>query len=236
MPGAVTEQWTCPDCGRSFANANQSHACVTLTLNDVLLDATPLAVELYRAVESALRDCGDYRIHPQKTRIAFITTMSFAGVRLANRWIDLDFITASPIDDERIRRVVLYGPTSFGNTVRISAQEDIDDALRGWLGLAYRRGLQETLDPKAEVEPVAGGTLDRLRVPVVATAVEEGEDLVLRIPRYATEAFAAHPAVNIRVRGSSMRGAVEHGHVSADLKSLGLVAGDSVDVTLTPAP
>jgi len=24
----VTDMWTCPSCGRSFASRNQSHACV----------------------------------------------------------------------------------------------------------------------------------------------------------------------------------------------------------------
>lgn len=36
-----------------------------------------------------MASCGEFRVHPQKTRIAFITTMTFAGVKLARRWVDV---------------------------------------------------------------------------------------------------------------------------------------------------
>lgn len=30
MPRTERELWVCPDCGRAFANANQSHTCAPL--------------------------------------------------------------------------------------------------------------------------------------------------------------------------------------------------------------
>jgi Domain of unknown function (DUF5655) len=207
---------------------------VQLTLDDVLADASPHAVDLYRAVEAAVRNCGAFRIHAQKTRIAFITAMSFAGVGLAERWVDLSLITPEPIGDDRIARIELYGPTSFANTLRIHRAGDVDADVRGWLSLAYRRGLQETLDPGARVSPVIGIALQRLRVPVAATvAVDDGE-LALRVPRYAAQALADQHEVLVRVLGSTIPGEITpSGMVVADLGSVGLGEGDRVDVSLT---
>jgi hypothetical protein len=96
-----------------------------------------------------LAEAGDFRIHSQKTRIAFISRMSFASVKLARRWVDLAFIMPNPIDDPRIRRIELYGPTSFSHHVRLGEVEQVDRAVRGWLAEALRRGDQETLNPRA---------------------------------------------------------------------------------------
>jgi hypothetical protein len=40
-------------------------------------------MSIYEAVVEALERCGEFRIHAQKTRIAFISRMSFAGVSVA---------------------------------------------------------------------------------------------------------------------------------------------------------
>lgn len=228
----MTDLWTCPDCGRQFANRKQAHSCVTITLDEHLA-VSPAAVELYEAVAAALRDCGEYRIHPQKTRIAFITTMTFASVRLAQRWVDLGLITPEPIEDNRIAKVDLYGPTSFASELRLRSIADVDADVREWLCIAYERGLQETLDTAAMVEPVTGLTLERLRVPLASTVVPHGDDLALALPRYAMDVFGAHPAVRVRIKGETLDGEItEDGALIVDVASLGLGEGDPVDVTL----
>jgi hypothetical protein len=68
-----------------------------------LAAASDHVVDLCRELHAAMSACGQFRIHPQKTRIAFISTMTFAGARLARRWMDVSLITPEPIDDPRIR-------------------------------------------------------------------------------------------------------------------------------------
>lgn len=229
----MTDLWICQDCGRRFANRNQTHSCVTITLDESLAEGSPVAVALYEMVADALRDCGEYRVHPQKTRIAFITTMTFASVRLAERWVDLSLITPRPIDDDRIRRIELYGPTSFASELRIGDANDVDADVRAWLCNAYERGLQESLDPTATVVPVTGITLERLRVPLASTVIAIGDDLAFAVPDYASQAFGAHSRVVARVAGETLRGEISTaGVLEIDLASLGLGEGDPVDVTL----
>ena len=239
LTGVDTDLWTCPDCGRRFANRNQWHSCIEMALEEHLADKSELAVDLYGAFETAVRDCGEFRIHPQKTRVAFIASMTFAGARLAQRWIDVSFIVPTPISDERIRTIEMYGPTSFLHSIRISQPESIDADVRSWLCEAHRRGLQETLDPNADVAPVTGLALRRLMVPLRATVIEDGEELALRLPRYAVAAFAHHPAVIARVDKVELSGTVASqngGTLSfADpgaLRALGVGVGETADAFL----
>ena len=102
------ELWVCPVCGRRFANRNQWHSHGQ-SLEEYLADKTPEAIALFTAFAAAVRECGDYRMHPTKTRVAFITRMSFAGASLRRRWIDAGFILPYHSDSPRFRRIEDYG-------------------------------------------------------------------------------------------------------------------------------
>jgi len=229
----------CRSCRRQFANTNQWHSCIELALDEHLAAKSDLGVELYSTVESALRVCGEFRIHPQKSRVAFIARMTFAGVRLATRWADLSFILARPLDDRRIRSLEMYGPTSFGHHVRIADPSEVDRDVRAWLCEAHSRGQQETLDSKATVEPLVGIALERVLVPLRTRVVDTVDGLALRLPVYAAQAFGAHPYVTARVgrnryaaeiRTDEGRPVMFMGDV---LNQLGLGSGDETDAFLT---
>ena len=236
----MRELWTCPACGRQYANANQWHSCGNPELDDVLSRHTDHAVGIYQAIESALAEAGDFRIHPQKTRIAFISRMSFASVTLARRWVDMAFILPSYVDDPRIRRIELYGPTSFGHHLRLGGVTEVDGDVHAWLAEALRRGDQETLDPSARVDPVVGRSLEILMVPLRTRVCRHADGLALALPRYAAEAFEAHPRVNARIARSHQSGRIEPTPAGDllvfdhdELSRLGLGENEKTDAFLT---
>ena len=231
--------WTCPECERRFANTHQWHSCIELSLESALAGASDQARGLYQAVADAMAACGEFRIHPQKSRIAFITIMTFAGVKLARRWVDVSLITAEPIDDPRIERLECYGPTSFAHTIRVTDPAQLDPTVREWLCRAWRRGNRETLDPGAHVQPLAGRALELVLVPLRALVVERADDLALAIPRYAAEVFADHPTARAKIGGTVVTGAIEadgeqwtFSPLQPVLRELGAGSGDTVDAFL----
>lgn len=235
--------WSCRQCGRTFANANQWHACTDLSVEDRLAEESAEAVALYRTIVAELESHGPFRIHPQRSRIAFIATMTFASVRFARSWVDLSLITAKPIASDRVRAVDLYGPTTFDSTVRLSAVAQVDDDLRTWLGHAYARGIRKTLDSHASVGTVRDPIRDVLRVPLVArVGVEPDGTRYLIVPAYAAEALGHRSDVTVdlagggRVLAMTERDGTWHTIVGIDsaLATRGLGDGDDVEVVLRP--
>jgi hypothetical protein len=236
----MRDLWECPECGRRFANTNQSHSCGNPELEQILADHGPETVAIFRAVVATLDRLGPFRIHPQKTRIAFISRMTFASCQLANHWVDLGLILPGPVDDVRVRSIELYGPTSFGHTLRLLSMMDVDEKVSGWLREALRRGHQETLDPRAKVPALIGRPLQILQIGARAKVARVADRLVFRIPRYAVEAFAAAPLVDARIGKQHWPGALETTPSGSLLvledtviAGLGLGAGDHIDVFLT---
>lgn len=79
---AVRALWTCPTCGRSFANRNQFHVCSEVRLRDHFAGKDPEVVRTFRQLLAVARQAGPVKVLPEKTRIAFQVRMSFAAFTL----------------------------------------------------------------------------------------------------------------------------------------------------------
>lgn len=82
--------WTCPRCGREFANRGQRHACGRWTVDDHLRTATPVVAELFHSLVALVEACGPVTLGPTKTRIGFKVRMTFAAVSLRRDRLDAD--------------------------------------------------------------------------------------------------------------------------------------------------
>jgi uncharacterized protein DUF5655 len=149
--------WRCPRCGRQFANANQWHSCLRMKVSQHLADKPPDLLRLYRRFAGMLRRTGTVRAHAQKTRIAFISRMSFAGCTFLKGRLRISFILRRPLDDPRIDRVEQFGPRTFGHWMDVRVLEDLDDEVQGWIDEAASVGRQEHLRPVGRRERKSAG-------------------------------------------------------------------------------
>jgi hypothetical protein len=139
--------WTCPRCGRSFANRNQQHACGPLDLERHLAGRDPEVLAIFeRLVELAERN-GPVTVLPEKTRIAFQVRMSFAAFALRRRWVDGHVVLARRLEHPRFRRVETLSPRNHLHQFRLERLEEVDEEVAAWLAEAYRVGEQRHLAP-----------------------------------------------------------------------------------------
>jgi hypothetical protein len=139
--------WTCPRCGRSFANRNQQHACGPLDLERHLAGRDPEVLAIFeRLVELAERN-GPVTVLPEKTRIAFQVRMSFAAFALRRRWVDGHVVLARRLEHPRFRRVETFSPRNHLHQFRLERLEEVDEEVDAWLAEAYRVGEQRHLAP-----------------------------------------------------------------------------------------
>jgi hypothetical protein len=137
--------WTCPRCGRAFANRNQSHACGGWTLDDHLRAATPEVAELIRGFVALAERAGPCELAPTKTRIGFKARMTFAAAMPKRRWLDAHVVLARRREAPRFRRIDSLGPRSHVHHFRLSGPGELDDEVLDWLREAHAVGRQEHL-------------------------------------------------------------------------------------------
>jgi hypothetical protein len=138
--------WRCEQCGRTFANRNQTHACGRHRLEDHFEGRPPEVRALFDAFLAALEEIGPITVLPQKTRIAFHVRMSFAQVTPRRGGLDGHLVLARRIDDPWFLEVRTFSPRNHLHRFRITRVEEIDARMRGWMREAYAVGEQRHLD------------------------------------------------------------------------------------------
>ena len=135
--------WTCPDCGRSFANRNQAHACAPLrSLDDAFAGTDPVVRELFDRI---LGEVGPVSVLPEKTRIALAVRMSFAAFRPKRHWLDGHLVLAREAEHPLFRRVQVLSPRNIVHEFRLTDPADLDPALIALLHEARAVGEQRHL-------------------------------------------------------------------------------------------
>jgi Domain of unknown function (DUF5655) len=137
--------WSCPRCGRSFANRNQSHACGRHDLEHHFRGKPPEIRALYERFRALVAALGPVTVIPEKTRIAFQARMSFAQVTPRRQWLDGHVVLARRLEHPRFRRIDTISPRNHVHFFRIASPDDINANLRRWLKEAYAVGKQEHL-------------------------------------------------------------------------------------------
>jgi hypothetical protein len=142
----MRQMWTCPECGRRFANRNQSHACAPLDrLDRHFAHASPAVRATFDRVLEAVGRLGPVEVLPEKTRIALHVRMSFAAFQPRRHWLSGHLVLARRVDSPRFRRVQVFSPRNVVHEFRLTSPAEVDQQFIAWLAEAYRVGAQEHL-------------------------------------------------------------------------------------------
>ena len=139
--------WTCPKCGAKFVNMNQWHSCGRATVEEWLEGLGPRGIALYCRFEGLIRACGEFHVAPAKTRIAFLGQVRFAGItKLDDDAMVCTFALPHGIDSPRFARVEEVVPGWFVHTLVVTAPEELDEEVQGWIRESHRlMGMRERL-------------------------------------------------------------------------------------------
>jgi hypothetical protein len=120
MCASIPALWTCPRCGRGFANRNQSHFRSNVRLEEHFAGREAHVVATFQRLVEVAGKSGPVKVLPDKTRIAFQVRMSLAGFSLRCHWVDGHVVLARRLDSTRFRRIdVIFSPQP-GAPVRVA--------------------------------------------------------------------------------------------------------------------
>lgn len=135
--------WSCPSCGRTFANRNQTHTCAQLGELDRHFAGSSAEVRAaFDAVVAAVTRLGPVSVLPERTRIALHARMSFAAFMPRKNWLNGHLVLATRIDSPRFTKIEEYSPRNILHAFKLTSPAEIDQEFTGWLEQAYRVGTQ----------------------------------------------------------------------------------------------
>ena len=137
--------WTCPKCGRRFANRNQSHSCGHYTVEQHLKGKNSHVISLYERFVALVKQCSPVILAPAKTRIGFQVRMIFAAVSLKESGLDCHVVLSRRLENPRFTRIESLSPRNHIHYFQIRSVEELDDEVASWLQEAYKVGEQKHL-------------------------------------------------------------------------------------------
>jgi Domain of unknown function (DUF5655) len=141
--------WTCPRCGRTFANRNQTHTCAALgNVEAHFARSQPGVRAAYDAAFAAVQALGPVEVLAEKSRIAWHVRMSFAAFQPRVSWLDGHLVMAREMPSPRWRRVEVFSARNVVHAFRLRGAGEVDEEFRAWLADAYEVGAQRHLRPR----------------------------------------------------------------------------------------
>ena len=132
--------WTCPTCGRRFANRNQTHTCAPPTTLDEHFAGKPAHVRaIFDRLVEATEPNGPFEVIPEMTRIAFFVRMSFAAFVARHERLDGHVILARRLEHPRFTKVITYSPRNHEHDFRLTTVDEVDDDVTALAGRGVRR-------------------------------------------------------------------------------------------------
>jgi hypothetical protein len=111
------------------------------TVDDHLRGKPPSSVALYRSFVRLVEACGPFTYAVAKTTITFKgSRRGFAGARPTEQGLAVYLDLQRQVEDPRITRAVPYTKRLFTHQLRITAPEQLDDTVAGWVREAYAVG------------------------------------------------------------------------------------------------
>ena len=133
--------WTCRRCGAEFLVANSYHACGRFRLDDLFARSEPHVRDLFDRLERMVREAGDCKLIPQKSRAVFMTSMRFVNVQVRRTHLVVGFVMRERPADARFSKVETFSPRSHVAYVRLESPADLDANVRRWIRKAHEAGL-----------------------------------------------------------------------------------------------
>jgi hypothetical protein len=129
----------CPACGKQFKQRGLWHSCIIVSLDEHFREQAemrPLFDAFCRVLEE---EGGPFRLSIAKTRIGFITRMTFAAVMVRKSELRGHFLLLRKVESPRIRKIEHFAPYWLHQFSLRNATE-LDREFREWLKESYAVG------------------------------------------------------------------------------------------------
>jgi hypothetical protein len=130
--------WTCPDCGRSFRNANQRHHCERTTVQAQLKNQPEVIVEIYQKIITAVDAIGRYTKSPIRDYIMLKHKSTFLTIKPRKKYLDITFFLDVKTEDFPIFKSLQTSKNRVMHVARFESPKDISPSVKRWLSKSYQ--------------------------------------------------------------------------------------------------
>jgi hypothetical protein len=133
----VIKLWKCPKCGRQFERKGQAHSCRHFPIEQHF-EGKREGKLLYEKFKRAItKQVGSFKTESLECCIHFVSTFTFAAVKILKDKIRVDFTLTHKLKSNRIKQFLQISANRYLYQVDISTEDEIDEKLVNWIQEAH---------------------------------------------------------------------------------------------------
>ena len=130
--------WTCPNCTRTFRNANQAHTCKLVSKEDFFEKRPPVLRKLFGQIVREVSRFGEFREEAVEPDVVFFKTKStFLSVKVKRSHLEVVFFLDHLEDVPPVSKYLQTSKNRVAHVVLVDSPEEIGEQLRQWLRASY---------------------------------------------------------------------------------------------------
>jgi len=138
----ILKLWECPKCGRQFERKFQSHSCKYFPIEQHFIGKEK-GENLFEKLKKTLqRQLGDFKIESLECCIHFVSTFTFAAVKIFKNKIRVDFSLHQDLKSKRIKKSIQMSANRYLYYIEIINEDEINDELIKWIQEAHDKKLE----------------------------------------------------------------------------------------------
>ncbi|MCA9390076.1 DNA replication protein DnaC [candidate division WWE3 bacterium] len=106
--------------------------------NSLISSSEQNVQDIYEVLIKKVHALGDITIEEKKTSIHVKARSAFLGIHPKKKFLDINIVTANPIDAPRVKKTEQVSANRFHNEVRLENVDQIDTELMAWIQQAYQ--------------------------------------------------------------------------------------------------
>lgn len=134
--------WECPKCGRQFERKGQTHSCKYFPIEQHFIGKEK-GKKLYERLKMVLREhLGDFKVESLECCIHFVSTFTFAAVKIVKDKIRVDFSLNHKLENKRIKKSIQMSAHRYLYCIDVINENEINQELMKWIQEAHNKKLE----------------------------------------------------------------------------------------------
>lgn len=136
IPG-IKKLWSCPKCGRQFEREGQAHSCRLFPIEQHF-EGKQESKLLYEKFKQAVKkQVGSFKTESLECCIHFVSTFTFAAIKILKDKIRVDFSLRRKIKTKRPNQFLQMSANRYLYFIDIGVDDEIDVELIEWIKEAH---------------------------------------------------------------------------------------------------
>jgi Domain of unknown function (DUF5655) len=138
QPG-IKKLWRCPKCLRQFERRGQTHSCRIFPLEQHFEGKLQSKLLYEKFKQAVIKQVGHFKTESLECCIHFVSTFTFAAVKIFKDKIRVDFSLSRKLKNKRIDQFLQMSANRYLYYMDIGAVDEIDEELIKWIKEAHDR-------------------------------------------------------------------------------------------------